>query len=155
MPKIMSDSEKHFQVPGGASDNNAESEVTPLAVSEIKAGFPSPAADYSVEGIDLNKMMVAHKASTFFARVSGDSMSGAGILDGDMVVIDRSLDAHSGDCVAAFIDGEFTMKTFRIDENGDGAWLIPANPAYTPIHVTGEDDFRIWGVVTGVVRKLR
>lgn len=127
----------------------------PYADGGIKAGFPSPAQDYMTESIDLNQVLVRQKETTFYARVDGDSMTGAGIFDGDIVIIDKALEAQSGDYVAAYIDGEFTLKKFRLDESGRFAWLIPANSKYKPIKVTEENDFTVWGVVTGVIRKFK
>ncbi|MCQ2059174.1 MAG: translesion error-prone DNA polymerase V autoproteolytic subunit [Bacteroidaceae bacterium] len=121
----------------------------------IKAGFPSPAQDYLTDSIDLNKEIVKHKETTFYARVDGDSMQGAGICNGDIVVIDKSLDARNGDYIAAFIDGEFTLKQYKTDATARCAWLMPANPAFAPIKVTEENNFIIWGVVTHTIKKLR
>ena len=118
----------------------------------IKAGFPSPAQDYLTESIDLNKELIRRKETTFLARVSGTSLMEAGICDGDIVVIDKSLEAKNGDFVVAFIDGEFTLKEFRLDEANNCAWLIPANPKYSPIKVTEDNDFMVWGVITSCVK---
>lgn len=134
---------------------NTDSHIDlPYADAGVKAGFPSPAQDYMSESIDLNSELIRQKESTFYARVDGDSMEGAGIYDGDIVIIDKALEAHNGNYVVAYIDGEFTLKKFQLDEGGNGAWLIPANKKYNPIHVDANNDFRIWGVVTGVVRKF-
>lgn len=127
----------------------------PYADGGIKAGFPSPAQDYLSGSIDINDELVRHPECTFYARVDGDSMEGDGIFDGDIVVIDKSLEGRDGDLVAAFIAGEFTLKRFRLDDDGRGGWLVPANKRYKPIRVDADDDFRIWGVVVGVVRKMR
>lgn len=121
----------------------------------IKAGFPSPAQDYMTDSIDLNKEIVKHKETTFYARVDGDSMQEAGIGNGDIVVIDKSLDVRNGDFIAAFIDGEFTLKQYKTDAAARCAWLMPANPAYPPIKVTEENNFIIWGVITHTIKKLR
>ena len=121
----------------------------------IKAGFPSPAQDYLSESIDLNKELIRRKETTFLARVSGNSLMDAGICDGDIVVIDKSLEAKNGDFVVAFIDGEFTLKEFRLDEANDCAWLIPHNKDFSPIKVTKENDFMIWGVLTYTIKQLR
>lgn len=121
----------------------------------IRAGFPSPAQDYITEAIDLNRLVVHDPDTTFFARVDGDSMRDAGIADGDLVVIDKSLEAREGDIVAAFIDGEFTLKRFHVDEQGHCAWLMPANPAYRPLRVTADSDFVVWGVMTHSIRRYR
>ncbi len=125
-----------------------ESEL-PLTYSEggVHAGFPSPAQDYT-ESIDLNKELVLHPATTFYARAIGDSMTDKGIGDGDLLVIDKSLTPQEGHIVVAYIDGEFTLKTLHYDEKGTCCWLIPANDNYSPIKVTQENDFIIWGVVT-------
>lgn len=121
----------------------------------IKAGFPSPAQDYLTGSIDLNRELIRHKETTFLARVSGTSLQEAGICDGDIVVIDKSLEAKNGDFVVAFIDGEFTLKEFRLDEKDNCAWLIPHNKDYNPIKVTDNNDFIIWGVLTYTIKQLR
>lgn len=127
----------------------------PFADEGIKAGFPSPAQDYLTDTIDLNRDIIKHKESTFYARVSGDSMKDAGISDGDIVVVDKALDAKDGDFVVAFIDGDFTIKQFKIDKSGDCGWLIPYNSKYSPIKVTTDNAFLIWGVVTFTIKKMR
>lgn len=122
----------------------------------IKAGFPSPAQDYLTGTIDLNKELIRHRETTFLARVSGTSLQEAGICDGDIVVIDKSLEARNGDFVVAFIDGEFTLKEFRYDEKGHCAWLIPHNrEEYKPIKVTDDNEFIVWGVLTYTIKQLR
>ena len=121
----------------------------------IKAGFPSPAQDYLTDSIDLNKELIRRKETTFLARVSGNSLMEAGINDGDLVVIDKSLEVKDGDFVVAFIDGEFTLKEFRRDEEHNCAWLIPHNKQFEPIKVTEENDFMIWGVLTYTIKQLR
>lgn len=126
-----------------------------FADSGIKAGFPSPAQDYLTNSIDLNKELIRHKETTFLARVSGTSLMDAGICDGDLIVIDKSLEVKNGDFVVAYIDGEFTLKEFRLDEAGKCAWLIPHNKDYAPIKVTEENDFMIWGVLTYTIKQLR
>lgn len=118
----------------------------PYADGGIKAGFPSPAQDYISQAIDLNKELIHHPACTFYGRVSGDSMKDAGLSDGDILVIDKSLEPQSGDMAVCYIDGEFTIKYIRIESNI--IWLIPANEAYKPIKVTPENEFQIWGIVT-------
>ena len=140
----------HIFIPDISSDM-----PLPYADGGIKAGFPSPAQDYLSESIDLNKVLIRQPETTFYARIDGDSMVDAGIFDGDIVVIDKAVDAHDGDFVAAYIDGEFTLKTYRMDPSGQCAWLIPANKKYKPIRVTPDNDFRVWGVVTSIVRRLR
>lgn len=126
----------------------------PYVDDGIKAGFPSPAQDYLSECIDLNKTLIRHSETTFYAKVSGDSMKEVGISDGDLVVIDKSLEAQNGDYVAAYIDGEFTLKQFKLDETNQCAWLIPANPDYKPIKVTEDNDFMVWGVITSCIKRF-
>ena len=121
----------------------------------IKAGFPSPAQDYLTASIDLNKELIRRKETTFLARVSGNSLMDAGISDGDIIVIDKSLEVKNGNFVVAFIDGEFTLKEFRLDEANHCAWLIPHNKDFEPIKVTEENDFMIWGVLTYTIKQLR
>ena len=127
----------------------------PFADEGIRAGFPSPAQDYITESIDLNKELIQNKETTFYARVEGDSMVGAGIYDGDYVVIDKSLEASDGDYIAAYVYGEFTLKQFKRDVQHNCAWLIPYNPEFKPIKVTAENNFMVWGVVTNIIRRLK
>lgn len=133
--------------------SNATELSIPFIENTISAGFPSPAEDYLESGIDLNKELIRHPSTTFFGRVKGDSMSGAGIFEGDILVIDKSIEAKDDDIAVCFIDGEFTLK--RIKKDKDAVWLIPANEKYKPIKVTADNDFLIWGIVTSVVRKIR
>lgn len=117
----------------------------------IAAGFPSPAQDYIDLKIDLNTELISNPSSTFYARVKGASMQDAGIMDGDILVIDKSLEPHDGDTAVCFIDGEFTLKYIKIDV--DAVYLIPANPKFQPIKVTDENNFCIWGIVTFSIKK--
>ena len=122
----------------------------------IRAGFPSPAQDYMSESIDLNHELVRHPATTFYARAVGDSMKGRGIDDGDLLVIDKSLEPRDGDIVVAFVDGEFTLKTVKLEPDGSCLWLMPANDDYSPIKVTEGNNFIVWGVLTyNIKRQLR
>ena len=125
----------------------------PFADQGVKAGFPSPAQDYLTDSIDLNRELIRHPATTFYARASGDSMKGCGIDDGDLLVIDKALEPQDGDIVVAFIDGEFTLKKVRFDEADKCIWLIPANEEYSPIRITEENDFLIWGVLTYNIKR--
>lgn len=127
--------------------------VLPIADGGIKAGFPSPAQDFLDLAIDLNKELIKHPASTFYGRVKGDSMIDAGIYDGDILIIDKSLDPRDGDMAVCYIDGEFTIKHIKIEKNA--IWLIPANEQYKPIKVTEDNDFLIWGIVTYSIKKQR
>lgn len=126
--------------------------ILPIADGGIKAGFASPAQDYIESGIDLNRELIKNPASTFFGRVSGDSMKGAGIENGDILVIDKSLQARDGDIAVCFVDGEFTLK--RIKTKGDVIWLMPENSDYKPIKVTKENDFAVWGVVVYSIKNV-
>ncbi|MDR3058933.1 MAG: translesion error-prone DNA polymerase V autoproteolytic subunit [Prevotella sp.] len=118
----------------------------PFADEGIQAGFPSPAQDYLEISIDLNRELIRNPSSTFLAHVKGDSMQDAGIEDGDILVIDKSLEAKNGDTVVFFLDGDFTIKTLKVEK--DSVYLIPANPEFQPIRVTEENNAMIWGVVT-------
>lgn len=118
----------------------------PYADEGIRAGFPSPAQDYMETGIDLNRELIRHPSSTFYGRVKGDSMNDAGVHDGDLLVIDKSLEPRDGDMAVCCLNGEFTLKFIRIEK--ETVWLMPANPEYMPIKVTPDDDFTIWGIVT-------
>ena len=124
----------------------------PIFLSKVAAGFPSPGDDHFEEKLDLNEHLVQHPASTFFVRVSGDSMLGAGIHDGDVLVVDRSLICKEGCIAIAVIDSELTVK--RFSHRGDVVALLAENPKYPDIIVTSEMDFRIWGVVTTVIHKV-
>ena len=127
----------------------------PLAPG-IRAGFPSPAQDYLHDTLDFNNDMIHHKEATFYARVDGDSMRDAGILPGDIAVIDRSLDPRDGDIVVAFIDGEFTIKRLDLTHRPDGyIELHPANPSYKTIRIDNPDQFRVWGVIIWTIHNWR
>lgn len=130
--------------------NNSTVLERPMFPFGLSAGFPSPAMDFEEIGIDLNKHIIKHPYSTYFGRVSGDSMKDSGINDGDLLVIDKSIDFVDNKIVVCFIDGEFTLKRFRKDK--DAAWLLPSNEKYSPIRVNDENEFIIWGVVTFVIK---
>lgn len=117
----------------------------------IAAGFPSPAQDYIDLKIDLNTELVNNPSSTFYARVKGSSMQDAGIMDGDILVIDKSLEPRDGDTVVCFIDGEFTLKYIKIEV--DAVYLIPANSKFQILKVTNDNNFCIWGIVTFSIKK--
>lgn len=135
-----------------AADTSSSVKI-PLSGSSIHAGFPSPATDYMMDAIDLNRVLIRRPETTFFARVKGDSMQDARIYDGDLAIVDKSIEAQDGSYVVAFVDGEFTIKEFRLDPNGDGAWLVPHNNRFQPIHVTTENQFVVWGVITYVIHR--
>ena len=118
----------------------------------ISAGFPSPADDFKEIRISLDRELVKNEESTFYARVSGDSMIEAGLDDGDLIVIDRSLDHENGKIAVCFIDGEFTVK--RIKKKGDKLFLMPQNKNYRPIEIKEGNELIIWGIVEYVIKKL-
>ena len=131
----------------------AEEQLPGMAQSGIHAGFPSPATDYMTQAIDLNKELVRHPAATFYGRVVGDSMIDAGVEEGDILVIDKSLEAREGDMAVCFVDGEFTLKHLHFHDGG--LTLRPANRNYPEIEVCEGVDFVMWGVVTYVIKKIR
>ncbi len=120
----------------------------------VKAGFPSPAQDYVDEWIDLNSYLVPHPSSTFYARVAGDSMCEEGIDDGDLLIIDKSLQPEDGDLAVCCIDGEFTLKRLKLTR-GNCLYLMPSNRKYKPIEVTEENEFMVWGIVTTTIKQNR
>ncbi len=120
-------------------------------VGDIKAGFPSPADDVK-EKLDLVKLLVRHPASTFYFRISGVSMVDASLDEGDIVVVDKSLDLYNNCIAVCFIDGEFTVKRVKVAENH--VELLPANPSYRPIIITPDNEFLVWGIVTYVIKKV-
>ena len=124
-----------------------------LVAPPVRAGFPNPAEDAAATALDLNTLLVKHPVSTFYVRVEGDSMSGAGIVHGDIVTVDRSLTPRTGDIVIGVVDGEFTLKHFKRD--GDKAWLVAAHPDYPPLALHDAIDASIWGVVTFVIHTTR
>jgi DNA polymerase V len=123
-----------------------------LYASSPAAGFPAPGDDLVEKSLNVHDLLVTHPASTFFVRVEGDSMEGAGIFSGDILVVDRSLDAAAGRIVVAAINGELVVK--RLARHGDQLALCSENPAYTPIIVGESEDCFIWGVVSGSVRQF-
>jgi DNA polymerase V len=124
----------------------------PMVSGGISAGFPSPALDFVDLSIDLNKHLIKHPSATFYGRVKGHSMKDEGINDGDLLVIDKSLDPVNGKVAVCYIDGEFTIKKIKFEENA--CWLVPANEKYKPIKVTPDNEFIIWGIVTHVIKSL-
>ncbi len=124
----------------------------PLAGETVPAGFPSPAEEYLERSLDLNEYVAPRPEATFFVRVSGDSMTGAGIYHDDILVVDRSQRPATGNVVIAFVDGEFTVK--RLVRDGLGLALAPENPEFDSIRLTPEIEFEIWGVVRHVVHKV-
>jgi DNA polymerase V len=117
----------------------------------VSAGFPSPADDFKEQRLSLDKELVKNKEATFFARVSGQSMIGAGLDDNDLLVIDRSLEPANNKIAVCFLDGEFTVKRLKV--NKEEVWLQPENPDYPIIKITENNNFVIWGIVTNVIKK--
>ena len=118
----------------------------------ISAGFPSPADDFKEIRISLDRELVKNGDATFYAKVSGDSMINAGLSDGDLIVIDRSLDPQHNKIAVCFIDGDFTVK--RIIKKGGNLYLKPENKNYNPIKIGEENELQIWGIVTFVIKSL-
>jgi DNA polymerase V len=124
----------------------------PLFLAKVSAGFPAPAEDYIEGRLDLNKHLIKHPAATFFVRVAGDSMTGAGIHPGDILVVDRSLEPRDASVVIAVLDGELTVK--RISRRAGRLYLVPDNSLYQPLEILEEMEFEVWGVVTSVIHSL-
>jgi DNA polymerase V len=124
----------------------------PFVDTGISAGFPSPAVDFIDLSIDLNKHLIKHPSATFYGRVKGDSLKNAGIDNGDLLIIDRSLEATNGKIAICYIDGEFTAKRIKISKKD--LYLIPENENYQPIQITSANNFLIWGIVTHVIKNV-
>ncbi len=120
-------------------------------LSGVAAGFPSPASDFFESGLDLNAYLIRHRAASFYFSVEGDSMSGAGILDGDKVLVDRAVEPQHGHIVVAVVNSEYTLK--RLYRQRGVLELRAENPSYSPIRFKEGEELRVWGVVVGVVRK--
>ena len=123
-----------------------------LAQTGVSAGFPSPADDFKELRISIDQEVVKNEEATFYARVDGQSMQGAGLDDGDLLVIDRSKEPEDNTIAVCFIDGEFTVKRLKVE--AEYIFLMPENPNYKPIKVTEDNQLIIWGVVTYVVKKV-
>lgn len=141
--------------------------LLPLVLSVVEAGFPSPAEGQIDRALDLNELLIDHPSSTYFVRVQGDSMSGAGIYHGDLLIVDRSKQPKSGDVIIAALNGTFTVKRWRpfrgqLSSNryNNSSWgslncaeLVAEHPDYPPITVSANDDFMIWGVVQYTIHR--
>ncbi len=123
-----------------------------LVEQGVSAGFPSPADDFKDNRISLDRELVKNKEATFYARVSGDSMTGAGLEDGDLLVIDRSLQPENGKIAICLVDGDFTVK--RIQKEKNKLYLVAENKKYKPIELREENELIIWGVVEYVIKKI-
>ncbi len=137
----------------GQADPAAKRQHLPLFLSRISAGFPSPADDYVESRLSLDEHFVPRPEATFFLRVQGDSMIGAGIHDGDLLIVDKSLEPRHGSIVIAEVHGELTVK--RLHHKAGKIALLAENPAYRAIPICEESQLVIWGVVTEVVHTLR
>ncbi|WP_298287108.1 translesion error-prone DNA polymerase V autoproteolytic subunit [uncultured Lutibacter sp.] len=124
----------------------------PIVSENIPAGFPSPAEDFQEVRISLDKELVKNEAATFYARARGNSMIDAHIEDGDLLVIDRSIEARNDKIAICMIDGEFTVKRLKVDS--DCIYLLAENKNYKPIKVTEENELIVWGIVTYVIKKV-
>lgn len=124
----------------------------PLYLAAVQAGFPSPADDFIDKTLDLNEYLIRHPAATFFVRVAGDSMIGAGMHPGDILVVDRAIEPAGNRIVIAAVGGELTVKRIRAERGR--LFLAPENPDYPAIEITEDTDFEIWGVVVSVIHKV-
>lgn len=124
----------------------------PYIDAGLRAGFPSPADDFIEISIDINKEYIKNRDTTFFAKVKGNSMVNAGIFDGDLLIIDKSLEPQNDKIAVCQIDGSFTVKRIKIEK--DVVWLIAENEDFKPIKVTPENDLIIWGIVTASIKRF-
>ena len=131
------------------TDTEQTKESAPMFTEQVAAGFPSPADDYLEGNLDLNKYLIKHPVATYFVRVTGDSMIGAGIHSGDILIVDRSLEPTNRRVVIAVVNGELTVK--RLIRKHNKVILMPENDRYKPIEIQNETDLEIWGVVTSVI----
>ena len=152
MPSVSTRQNTLLQSPLLLSQSSLISVNVHLA-HKIAAGFPSPASDYMEPGLDLNEYLVRNKAASFLFTVTGESMAGAGILDGDKVIVDRSVPPVHGKIVIAVVDSEYTLK--RLFQFNGKLELRSENSAYSPIRMVEGSELEIWGVVVGVVRRYR
>jgi DNA polymerase V len=130
-----------------------ESELKiPFIADGVSAGFPSPAADFMENNIDLNKELSENPLATFYIKVKGNSMIDAGINDKDVLIVDRSLEPQNNKIAICCVDGEFTVKRIQLEK--DCLYLMPENSNYSPIKVTEENELIIWGIVTYVIKKM-
>lgn len=125
----------------------------PMFGHKVQAGFPSPADDYVEAWLDLNEHLIEHKEATFFVQATGNSMIGAGIQEGSLLVVDRALEARHNDIVIAVIDGELTVK--RLEKHQGTVRLVAENPAYQPIEFTEGQELTVWGVVTSIIQRIK
>ncbi|NLY91858.1 MAG: translesion error-prone DNA polymerase V autoproteolytic subunit [Firmicutes bacterium] len=122
------------------------------AVGHISAGFPSPADDYLEAVLDLNELLIKNPSATFYGTAQGDSMRGAGVESGDLLVIDKAVPYRHNALAVCYLDGEFTLK--RLQKEGEDLYLMPANPDYPPLKLREGNDFAVWGIVTYIIKKV-
>ena len=136
------------------SEVKPEEQTSGLQIFEgrIQAGFPSPAQGEYADSIDLNRALITNPAATICARVIGNSMVDAGINEGDLLIIDRSLTPHDGSIAVCFVDGDFTVK--RLTVRDDGIFLTPANATFPEIRVSEDSNFQVWGVVSHIIKRV-
>jgi len=132
--------------------NGIDKETNLYIEDGISAGFPSPASDFEESRISIEKVVIKNKESTFYAKVSGDSMKDAGLNDGDILVIDRSEELKNNKIAVCYLNGDFTVKRVKIEKKA--VYLIPENKKYKPIKVTEENELIVWGIVTYVIKKV-
>ena len=132
--------------------DSVESLNIKLSDTPVNAGFPSPAENHMENTMDLNRALVKNPSSTFYARVKGESMINDGVDDGDLLVIDRSVEPYENCLAVCFLDGEFTLKKVRLD--GDDLLLVPAIEKFKPIRVKKDNDFYVWGVVRYLIKRV-
>ena len=137
-------------------DSDFTSQLPLQIAPSIKAGFPSPAEDYQHDRLEFNRDLISNPEATFYGRVDGDSMTEAGINNGDIAVIDRSIQASDGDIVVAYVNEEFTIKYLDLTHKEEGyIELRPANPKYKPIRINSDDNFEVWGVVVWTIKNWK
>lgn len=147
LKKILDTKNITFYIP-----DTSERIERPIVNEDIAAGFPSPAEDFKEVRISLDKELIKNENATFYARVRGNSMIDANIEDGDLLVIDRSIETRNGKIAVCMIDGEFTIKRLKVEK--EQVFLMPENKAFKPIKVTEENELIVWGIVTYVIKKV-
>jgi DNA polymerase V len=148
MPLLNLHKGKELEIYSAETETDLELPMLPF---QISAGFPSPALDFVDLSIDLNKQLIEHPSATYYGRVKGESMKNAGINDGDLLVIDKSIEPIDGKIAVCYFDGEFTLKRIKIKK--DGLWLMPENEEYKPIKIEEGNSLTIWGIITYIIKK--
>lgn len=148
MPLLKLHSGPVLEIYSATTETEMELPVMPFSIS---AGFPSPALDFVDVSIDLNKHLIERPSATYYGRVQGESMKDAGISDGDLIIIDKSLPPADGKIAVCYLDGEFTLKRLKV--NKTGVWLMPENENFKPIKIEEHSNLTIWGIVTYIIKK--